>query len=413
MSARALGSAAAIAEALATPDRAQERARDQWWPQSLAQGAAGITLLHIERARTSHGPWERVQEWLRATVTDGVATHVATTHLYFGAPAVLWAAHQAHTAGLDCVPVLERLDPVVLDLVQQRLEQAGARLDRDECPHIFEFDAIRGLAGLGQILLARGHRADLRLVLEYMVTLTQSRIHEGREVPGWWSHVGPGGSVSPDFPGGHANNGMAHGIGGPLALLAQAALAGVRVPGDVEAIGRILAWLDSWQQAGSAGVWWPYWVTTSQHRDAAHTRGPQRPSWCYGAAGLARAQQLAARALNDFAREKHADAALEQALTCPEALGMIVDDSLCHGWTGHAVLSAATGHGDPATLLAPVLNHQGGPRQVAEAVLAPRGPRTGIGFLEGGAGVATALHTLAATGDVSWADLFLIGGTHG
>ncbi|SDX99602.1 hypothetical protein SAMN05216215_101887 [Saccharopolyspora shandongensis] len=33
--------------------------------------AMGITLLHIERARTGCGPWQRAQDWLAEAVRQG------------------------------------------------------------------------------------------------------------------------------------------------------------------------------------------------------------------------------------------------------------------------------------------------------------------------------------------------------
>lgn len=413
-SATALSVAAAVADRLATPEQAHLRSLGRWWPQSLAQGAAGICLLHIERARTGHASWERVQRWLEVTVSEGVATAVDSTHLYFGAPSVLLVLHHAHQAGLECSDALGRLDPVLVQQVHHRLQRAQTRLERGEDPTIFEFDAVRGLAGLGHLLMLRAPVSpELFLVLDYLVRLTFARTHpDGTQVPGWWSHVGPGGSESEDFPGGHANNGLAHGIAGPLALLSQAVLHRIRVPGDTEAIQRILTWLDNWRQQGPAGPWWPYWVTTAQHRDGTPVVGPQRPSWCYGAAGIARVQQLAAQALDDTDREKQALHVLEQALTNPAALAMIVDDSLCHGWAGHALLSHTSGIGDPVALSAPVLG-QGEVDAVAEDLLAPRGPRSGIGLLEGGAGVALALHTLATGSGGDWSSFLLTGGGDG
>jgi lantibiotic biosynthesis protein len=44
--------------------------------------------------------------------------------------------------------------------------------------------------------------------------------------------------------GGHGNNGMAHGIAGPLTVLSLARHSGTSVPGHVEAIGAFASWLD-------------------------------------------------------------------------------------------------------------------------------------------------------------------------
>ncbi|MFF4642871.1 hypothetical protein [Streptomyces sp. NPDC001389] len=52
-------------------------------------------------------------------------------------------------------------------------------------------------------------------------------------LPGWWCAHDPHRFYT---PGGHGNFGMAHGIAGPLALLAQAPKRGVAVDGQREAI---------------------------------------------------------------------------------------------------------------------------------------------------------------------------------
>jgi hypothetical protein len=58
----------------------------QWagWGQNLTDGAVGIALLHIERARTGQGTWTTAHTWLAAATTGPVA---ATTGagLFLGA----------------------------------------------------------------------------------------------------------------------------------------------------------------------------------------------------------------------------------------------------------------------------------------------------------------------------------------
>jgi hypothetical protein len=62
--------------------------------------------------------------------------------------------------------------------------------------------------------------------------------------------------------------------------------------------------------------------------------GPQRPSWCYGTPGLARAQQLAGLALGDVRRQEAAEQALAGCVTDDAQLDQLRDGSLCHGWAG-------------------------------------------------------------------------------
>jgi hypothetical protein len=73
---------------------------------------------------------------------------------------------------------------------------------------------------------------------------------------------------------------------------------GVTVPGHAEAIDRICRWLDRWRRGTGYRVWWPGAISRSEHESGAvRSRAPYRPSWCYGTAGITRAQQLAGLAL--------------------------------------------------------------------------------------------------------------------
>jgi hypothetical protein len=195
---------------------------------------------------------------------------------------------------------------------------------------------------------------------------------------------------------------MAHGIGGVLALLALAARNGVVADGHHAALRTILAWLDRWQQETGRGPAWPYWVTRGELRTGrlAPPAPPRRPSWCYGTAGLARAQQLAALALGDTDRQINAENALVAALTDPDQLKATTDNGLCHGFAGLAHLAARTADdAHPSTvgqlraaipaLLAAV--HPSGTDPELMATTLIQDEERGPGLLDGAAGIALAL----------------------
>lgn len=402
----AVAVAAAVADRLATPAQGKAVAGARWWPQSLAHGAAGVALLHIERARTGDGPWDRAQQWLACAVAEGVDDSAAS-HLYYGAPAVAFVLHRAATVRSEYERELTRLDSALARIVIRRLEQAHYRIDAGLRPVLAEFDTIRGLAGLAALLLGRDTNWNLlelhRRVLTYFVRLTEPVTAGGSELPGWWTLVAPNGKESAEFYGGHANTGMAHGISGPLTVLAQALLRGIEVPGHAAAIRRILAWLDTWQQDHPDEVWWPYWITHAQFEGTQPLVGPQRPSWCYGAAGVARAQLLAASALDDYERQATMRGVLANTLSMALGSRTATDASLCHGDAGLALLTQVTGTGESFGLR--VLDTDGGdPVGVAQRLLA----ENGIGLLEGAVGTALALHSLnTASPDWGWSAFLL------
>lgn len=402
----------AIARRLESPAATRRYVpQGRWFPQSLAVGAAGIALLHVERARADLAPWGIANDWLACASGEGTDAGDAS-HLHYGAPALAFVLHAAAAGDpRRYASALGTVDRAVAHIVRARLDRAHARMDARHLPALAEFDAIRGLAGLGVYLLRVDPAAPLlREVLDYLVRLTEPVTEGGEHLPGWWAPTGPSGRPSPDHPGGHANNGVAHGISGPLALLALAHLRGTTVAGQAQAMARICAWLDRWHQPGHG---WPYWVTRPQLRSGHVERtGPQRPSWCYGTAGLARAQQLAGLATGDTFRQDVAEASFAAALTDPAQLAATTDASLCHGYAGLAhvarlVADALTpGIGDQVpNLLEAVARTDDPADKLADDLL--HGPG-GVGLLEGAAGIALALHTAAHGASASGWDGFLL-----
>lgn len=412
----------AVANRLASPAHVDSvHHKDGWSRQSLASGAVGVALLHIERARAGRGSWRRAHDWL-AYATDTALNCSAESHLYYGAPALAFALHGAADRPGRYARALDALDRSIAAMTRRRLDRAHARIDDGELPVLAEFDAIRGLTGFGIHLLRRDPDGELvRSVLTYLVRLTDpikdGVTGNGELLPGWWSGLAPSGRLSNDFPGGHANNGLAHGIAGPLALVSLATRHGVRVHGQADAAGRICAWLDQWRQDSDAGTWWPYWITRAELRDGelgpSRPLRPSRPSWCYGTAGLARAQQLAAIAFDDTNRQRMAENALLRALTDPTQLDTTTDLSLCHGHAGllqvatRAVADASTRELDtclPALLNRIAPNPDADYEFAGEADAGVGGPVVSllrrssgdITFLDGAAGVALALQTAAA-----------------
>ncbi|GAA2284737.1 lanthionine synthetase C family protein [Streptomyces atrovirens] len=410
----------AIASHLADPDTVLLSPREH--QQHLAYGPPGIALLHIERAANGLGPWQRAHDWLAAASREPL-TSGPDSHPFYGVPAF---AH-ALACAADRLPgsyqrALDTMDRQVMADVRHRLDTAHRRIDTGRLPKLTEFDTIRGLTGYGAYLLRRDPGSPtMRAVLDYCVRLTEPITHHDETLPGWWTETGPSGSPDDDrFPGGHANSGMAHGIGGVLAFLALAARNGTVTDGHHTALRTILAWLDRWQQETGRGPAWPYWVTRHELRTGRLTpSAPRRPSWCYGTAGLARAQQLAALALGDTGRQVDAEKALVATLTDPDQLKATTDHGLCHGFAGLAHTAARTAddahpstadrlHAVIPALLAAVHPPGADPEGAATALV--QDEERGPGLLDGAAGTALVLltSTTAAPPRSAWDACLLI-----
>ncbi|MFF3733416.1 lanthionine synthetase C family protein [Streptomyces sp. NPDC002476] len=409
----------AIASQLANPHTAPRVSREH--RQHLAYGPPGIALLHIERAAYGLGPWQRAHDWL-AVASRRPLTSGPDSHPFYGTPAFAHAlACAADNLSGSYQHALHAMDRQIEADIRRRLDAAHHRIDAGRLPQLAEFDTIRGLTGYGAYLLRRNPDSPtVRAVLDYCVRLTEPITHYGETLPGWWTETGPSGGPDRRFPGGHANTGVAHGIGGGLALLALAARKGTVTDGHHGALRTILAWLDRWQEETGRGPVWPYWITRSELRTGRLAPCVlRRPSWCYGTAGLARAQQLAALALGDAGRQIDAENALVAAFTDADQLRAMTDNGLCHGFAGltHvAVRMAEDAHPSTAgrlravipALLAAVTPPGTDPELMATALV--RDERPGPGLLDGAAGTALALlaPSTAAPPQSAWDACLLI-----
>ncbi|MFH9734371.1 lanthionine synthetase C family protein [Streptomyces sp. NPDC017260] len=367
---------------------------EPWAVQSLADGAAGISLLHIEMASRYGGSWRPAHRW----ITTAAAGHISaadTTGLFLGAPAVGFL--------LTTVPppfqhlyasARTTLDQHITDLTQRRVDAALTRIRKRHLPTFAEYDLFYGLTGLGAYFLRTDPEGPaLERVLRYLVTLTRPLAPGRRGLPGWWVRHDPARGESPHFSGGHGNFGAAHGITGPLLLLAQAMRRGITVSGHREAMWTICEHLDAWSQPGPAGPWWPEYISRNDlDRGHPHHDAPVRPSWCYGTTGIARAGQLAGLALRAPDVQAFHEDALYRALTDPKQLAQVTDPGLCHGWAGiyQTAVRAAADALDPRlrtlpTRLGAILAAQARPGTVPAA-----------GLINGDAGTALALTTFAS-----------------
>jgi lantibiotic biosynthesis protein len=250
---------------------------------------------------------------------------------------------------------------------------------------------LYGLTGIGALLLRLDPGGSaMEHVLRYLVALARPLVIDGAQVPGWWAGHDPQRTQSPAYPGGHLNFGAAHGIAGPLALLGHALRRGVTVEGQREATASILTFLDAWEQESFAGPWWPEWITMADYTAGwPGQRHPNRPSWCYGTPGIARAGQITAIALGDTTAQQKYEQAITACLRDPAQVAKVTDAGLCHGAAGlymTAMRAAADADSPGIAACLPTL---------VGRLLSLAASNDSPGFLDGAAGTALALHAVA------------------
>jgi lantibiotic biosynthesis protein len=417
------GHAVEAAAARAAAQSANPATRE-WEPCGVAQGFAGLALLAGSMDECFPGEsWDVVAHAHLERAARAATAPDAPTGIFSGLSGVAFATARLSRHGTRYRRFADLLDAELLP----RVHALAAAAPHDEPTGVAYFDIISGLSGVGASLLDGAHEpargAALRAVLGRLVALCEDD-EDGR--PRWWT---PAELLHPHSrvgcPYGNLNCGLAHGIPGPLALMALALLQGVRVPGLEDAVTRTASWLCGHRADDGWGINWPYAVPLDETRreDANAATGacpeamPSRTAWCYGAPGVSRALLLAGRALDRADYAELALDAMRAAISKPFAEREIASPTFCHGLAGllQITLRFAQDEPDPEFAIAAEemcrqlidLHDDDSPlgyRSVEAADRAVDDP----GLLDGAAGVALVL--LAASTDVepSWDRVFLL-----
>ncbi|GAA3597895.1 lanthionine synthetase C family protein [Nonomuraea rosea] len=429
----AAGIVAEIADRLAEPDRVAGIAgapgnlmrypgdpQPVWDPLSLSDGHPGVALLFAELAAQAPELRGRAHAHLSAALAGGL--RLLPQSLFNGMVALALAGHNAATASGGYATMLEGLDRHIIDQVRQR-----ARADRERlCAGApvgawSRYDVLGGTAGIGRYLLARhesaaepaARQAAGLALTDVLESLVATATAGGTRRPVWWITEGLDHGLAE-----HVNFGLAHGVCGPLALLSIAWRAGVQVERQDEAIERIMALLSRWRTTDEHGPRWPHLISAA-HIESGEPPERGRDSWCYGAAGAARAVYLAGAALDRAAWRADAHAALRGALSAASD-ELIRDSALCHGWAGLLQIVLRMAHDSPGQGYDAVAD------DLAVRVMDGYDPQAPFGFryrhslaardldrpgfLEGAAGIALALHSYAVedTPTTSWDGALLL-----
>ncbi|MCB5908453.1 lanthionine synthetase C family protein [Streptomyces pinistramenti] len=399
-----LSDPAAVLAITTAPDNLEqvpgEPPRSPWGRAGLGEGNAAVAMLFAELGHIDTRHRTHAHAHLSAAAA-GVGSF-AEEGLFYGAPAVAFAARMAQHTSTDYARLLHDLDQQVTARLNTRLTLENRRLDAGiPGADVRRYDVINGLTGYGRYLLLQApqHRRLLTDVLTYLVRLTKPVTAQGHTVPGWWLPRPPDSPDTP-FPHGHFNLGLAHGIPGPLALLALAKQRGIEVPGHDTAINDIVEWTLAWRRHDDH---WPTEISFEQQIEPDTTTSlPDRTAWCYGTPGVARALYLAGTALD---RPDWRQTAVDSLIAVIDNPLHVHDQAICHGWAGllHIAWRTARDSGDPH--LAARLPRLASPILAAYDDAHPLGflhssPYTDLaphraGLLDGAAGIALALHAYA------------------
>jgi hypothetical protein len=307
---------------------------------TLCYGLAGTALMHACLAQAEPGSaqaaaahWDTAARLLGNAPPDGVHT----------GPGALAASLIIGTGYLPPNGTHQNLLSRATTWLSARAAGLARHQDQaasDEATPWAVYDAIKGLTGIGRVLLAahnRGHHAEAEPGLNAALSaLTRMILTPIGTRPGWWlpAALHPPNVRIPTT--GAATTGLAHGIAGPLALLATAHLSGHTLPGQPDAIHTAAEWLLNWQTPER--TWAPHISGEAldggeQEEVLAHTPG-RTTAWCYGTPGIAAALARAGHAIGVPTLSRTAADAMNALAARPPQEWDTEGAALCHGSAG-------------------------------------------------------------------------------
>lgn len=304
----------------------------QWNAASTAMGDAGLALLdsYLDACFPEKG-WDQAGHVnvLRAG-QEIQSPPYANPSLGGGLSGLALTTGLLSRNGTRYQKMLASLDERILSLIQTRLQQMKPH------QHGFsssQFDVIAGLSGIGRYLLSRADIPEVKTVLDAITRQLIAMSSEEDGVPSWY--VPPQLIMQehwqPFYPVGLLDSGLAHGVAGPLALLALVKLQGEGIEGIDVGIDRMASWLSNHRCDDDWGI---NWGTAYPIKGEGLPPQPSRCAWCYGSPGIARALWLAGEALNQNAYRDLAVQAMEAVYSKPIPARQIDAPGLCHGVAG-------------------------------------------------------------------------------
>jgi class I lanthipeptide synthase len=375
---------------------------------SLSRGGAGLAVAFAWLARTGRMPQADVlaRRYLDQAV-EAVSTEAMGASLYGGFAGVAWAAELVdHLLDPDAEDRNEAIDEALLRLL--------SRANLWPAPH----DLVVSVTGLGVYALQRCPRPLAIECLHRVVERLHERVQRDEHGLYWWTP--PAGLLHPEsrkqYPSGRADLGVAHGMAGAIGLLGSMCGIGVEREAAGPLVEGAVSWLFAQSVATEAGPTFPVWLAPGFQPERA------RCAWCYGDPGIAAALFVAGRAMGAPDREQAAVALACRAAERPPAETGVVDAGFCHGAAGlaHIYNRMYQATGEPKLRRAAVhwvkrtldfyglARSKGGSWVQGSTDPAEAGPWTGIGLLEGAAGIALVLAAATTSLEPVWDRMFLV-----
>jgi len=348
---------------------------------SLAHGSAGLAVFTESLYRgTGDVEWRRAsRELLRHAVMTAKHAVDLPAGLFGGVAGLLFASRyispdsMTSLLGQSLIAMLHEHTSLLLAFGETRSRIPASYVD-----------VIGGLAGIGLVFLNLPRSNSLPLVIASL----ESRVAVRDGVPVGMFLPAPliaSRHLRAMFPDGMVDAGVAHGVAGPLSLLALAATRGMSVRLSILEEGS--EWLVARSDHDRHGAFW-YPGYGSANEPPNHGRMSPKNAWCYGVAGIANTLWLCGEACGRTDIKDFAVAAMLAGLARHAG---VQEPFLCHGTAALLHITRRFHQRTADSAFVDHIEHLTYQLIRSADAFEPSHSAKGLGLLEGMAGIGIAL----------------------
>ncbi|MFS0882371.1 lanthionine synthetase C family protein [Metabacillus niabensis] len=271
---------------------------------TLASGISGLLSL-LSQLKKNDNKWDEYCYQCMIIINEEISQgKVNNLSLWGGLTGIASAAYLISDKGRYYSNFITQLNELIIENLPTYLTNAYKNMSEFKTTNL-DFETIYGLSGiLRYLLLFRNEPKIMKIIkqiIDYLIQQNKKIEYDGQQLPGCF--ITKNNQLNNDklnFPGGHLDLGLSHGICGPLAVMSLAIEYGIEQLGQRETINTIVNELLLWAQEDQYGVWWPGKISLKQYinRTISETQ-PSIYGWCYGTPGVARTLWICGRALHN------------------------------------------------------------------------------------------------------------------
>lgn len=397
-----------------------------WNDLAISEGFSSLLLLFGELSEKfpeddwdiiAHNHLINIQQLMKTSSVKSFSSFVGLAGIGFSIDSISKNGTRYTMLTKQILSTFKKNFEVFIDLYDKSFESSNLKS--------YHYDTFYGLSGITRYLLLYKDDPEIleiiKKILKFLVKITRDIKIKNFTLPGWSILSNTSADNAKTELSGKLSNGMAHGIAGPLSILALSVLQNIYVDGIEASISKIADWLISFSYTKNDSIIINTHIDFDTTSGITNSNNDLKCGWCNGSPGIARAIFLAGKAIKNDVYTNFSISVFDSICTLPIDSLNLYSPTFCHGFSGllhlyqlmYADTQKSTYRDFSISLTDKILleydfNSIFGFKNTVKDVLGDFCRINTAGLLEGSVGVALTLLALNNPIKTNWNKLFLV-----